>query len=194
MFCSPELCKSILLCSHKCACAHINSSGAACEGDHEGIPAIAFSGVSNAKVSYTTLESDPTSSATLSAVVYADLTTEVVQTLFAGASGQRLVPRGTIINVNYPALDFSPGSQCSEPKDIKWVFSRLFKAGAFDHEIDICNNGGKLPDGDAVTQDGGCFASVVVLDSLTKLQAGTDAQSEVYDSLSALGWTCWTDS
>ena len=184
----------MLLCFHKCACAHTNSSGAAAEGDLEGIPAVAFSGISNAKVSFTTLKSDPTTPATLAAVVYAKVTTKVVQTLFAGAaSGQRLVPMGTIISINYPALNFSSGSQCSEPKDIKWVFSRQFKAGPLDHDIDICNNGGKLPDEGTVTQDGGCFASVVVLDSLTKLQAGTDAQQEVYNSLSALGFTCLTD-
>jgi len=169
--------------------------GAACEGESEGIPSIAFSGVTNDKVSYTTLESDPNSAATLSAHVYTSLTTKLVQTIFSGAGSSRLVPKGTIINVNYPALNFTAGSTCSKPEDVKWVFSRLFQAGILDHDITICNNGGKLPDGAAVAGDtSGCYASVVVLNSSTKLQAGTDAQTAVLNSLNGLGWTCWTDS
>ncbi|TCD60817.1 hypothetical protein EIP91_009486 [Steccherinum ochraceum] len=167
--------------------------GAACEGESKDIPSVAFSGITNDKVSYTTLESDPNSSATLSAHVYSALTTKFVQTLFKGAAGSRLVPKGTIVNVNYPALDFSEGSLCSRPEDVMWVFARLFKAGLLDHDINTCSNNNKLPDGAAVVESG-CYASVVVLNSATKLQAGTDAQNSVLSSLNDLGWTCWSES
>lgn len=170
------------------------SSGAAVKGESEGIPSLAFSGITTEKVSYTTLETNATSPATLSANVYAALTTTFVQTLFSGAGRSRLVPKGTIINVNYPALDFTPGSTCHQPSDVKWVFARLFKAGLLDHDINICNNGNKLPDGAAVVESAGCYASVVVLNSSTKLQAGTDAQNQVYKSLEGLDWKCWSKS
>lgn len=177
------------------AAADRHRRGAACEGEKEGIPSVAFSGATNAKVSYTTLESDPDSAATLSSHVYAFLTTKFVQILFSGAGSARLVPKGTIVNVNYPALNFTADSTCSEPDDVKWVFARLFNAGILDQDINICGNGGKLPNGATVVEtEDGCFASVVVLDALTKAQAGTDAQTAVYNNLKGLGWTCWTGS
>ncbi|KAH8101315.1 sure-like protein [Cristinia sonorae] len=171
--------------------------GAAVEGEKQGVPSLAFSGVTNTRVSYKTLQSEPNSPGTLSAITYADLTTHFVQTLLKGTpSGQRLVPNGAIINTNYPALSFALGSKCSKPEDIKWVFSRLFQANdIFDHDIDTgCGTGNKLPDGKAVVESEGCFASVVVLNSGTKLQAGEDAQTAVFKSLSGLGWTCWAES
>lgn len=159
---------------------------------------MAFSGITNAKVSYTTLASDPNSAATRAALVYASLTTHFVQTLFAGASGTRLVPQGTVLNVNYPALDFSEGSACSTLEDVQWVFTRQLPATLLDPpDVVLCDNGGTLPDSSAVVQSAvgsGCYASVAVVSSVTKLQANQAEQSAVLKNLSGLGFTCWPGS
>ena len=63
------------------------------------MPGVAISGSSGSQVSYTTLESDPTSASTLTAHIYANLTATLVAALTADAGA--ILPAGTIANVNY---------------------------------------------------------------------------------------------
>ncbi len=137
-------------------------------------------------MSYTTLESDPTSSATIAALTWAELTTFFVHAFFSAPAP--FLPSGTVINVNYPRLG-NATSGCTKASDVKWVFTRVFPP-LLPVDVVTCGNKGKLPTEDDVKGSGGCFASVSVISSLLKLDVGKDTQAKVLNGLGSLGFTC----
>jgi len=160
--------------------------GAACEGAKEGIPSIAFSGQSAAAVSFTTLQTDPNSPATIAALVYAQRSVDLVDALVASTASP-LLPSGTILNVNYPNLNAT--NSCSQTGDIKFVLTRVFPAIPIITPSDVttCGNGGRLPTEDNVSMSpAGCFASVSVVDADLKLDVTKDKQIPVLASLSPI--------
>jgi len=165
--------------------------GAATEAAKQGIPSVAFSGQSTDAVSYTTLTSDPDSPATKAAFVYAQLTTQFVKVLTTSGA-YPLVPSGSVINVNYPALDAA--KNCTQPSDVKFVLTRTYPAipVVTGKDTETCGNGGRLPqDSDVVNSAQGCYASVSVLDAtLIKEDASSDAQEMVWESLLGLEMAC----
>ncbi|KAK7676966.1 hypothetical protein QCA50_020084 [Cerrena zonata] len=158
--------------------------GAASEGAKEGVPSIAFSGSNQGAVSYTTLDSDPTSTGTLASRFYADVTTHFMSILSTSSANPKL-PSGVVLNVNYPTRQ----TGCQTTSDVKWVLARMFPP-ILALDVVTCNNGGRLPLDDTVVKKAGCFASVVALDMNTKLDASSTNQQSVLDSLSGLGFTC----
>ncbi|CAL1697927.1 unnamed protein product [Somion occarium] len=158
--------------------------GAACEGAKEGIPSIAFSGQGSSAVSYTTLDSDPTSSSTLSALFNANLTTIFMKALSASTASP-VLPSGVALNVNFPHLD---ASTCAQPSDVQWVFARALPS-LLPTDVNICDNGGRLPVDETVVH-AGCFASVVVIDASWKIDVLGSTQRKVLDSLSHLDFAC----
>ena len=158
-------------------------SGAACEAARSGIPAAAFSGVSGSQVSYTTLESDPTSEATLAAQIYSNLTSAFVSAL-TSTPGPYLPP-GTVVNVNYAAID-----NCPTSSSYKWVFSRL----VWDPlETDTVTCGSSHLPSESSVVDAGCYASVTVLNASSKLDANATVQGQVFDRLQGLPVVCLDD-
>ncbi|KAK7440001.1 hypothetical protein VKT23_017254 [Stygiomarasmius scandens] len=153
--------------------------GAACEAVLEGIPSVTFSGSGSslAHVSYTTPDSDPTSTATQAALIYATLTTTFVDALLAGADETTpILPPGIVLNVNYPAIN-----GCSSSEDYSFVLSRILQD---DSATDVSTCGtDHLPTESNVVATSGCFVSVSVFNASTKADVDADAQAFVLDRL-----------
>lgn len=132
-------------------------SGAASEAVKEGIPSAAFSGVSGSEVSYTTLDSSPSSTSTLAALTYAALTIKFLSALLS-TSSTPILPPNVSLNVNYPAID-----SCTSVSDFDFVLSRIYSdSSAVD--VDTCGST-HLPTESTVVNTDGCFASVSVFNS-----------------------------
>ncbi|EPT02498.1 hypothetical protein FOMPIDRAFT_1118121 [Fomitopsis schrenkii] len=156
--------------------------GAASAASLQGIPATAFSGVSGAQVSYTTLTSDPDANSTRSARIYAALTAHFVDTLFN--SGDATLPQQVIANVNYAAID-----ECSSPDDYKWVFTRNRRdSSAMD--VETCGSD-HLPSEAEVVLGKGCYISVSAISAVTKTDVDATTQAAVLAQLQELPFSCY---
>lgn len=71
---------------------------------------------------------------------------------------------------------------------MKWVLTRVLPA-LLPVDVETCGNNGVLPTADTVN-GGGCYASVSVISSALKVDAGKDSQAKVLQGLSGLGWSC----
>ncbi|KAI0085583.1 sure-like protein [Irpex rosettiformis] len=152
--------------------------GAACEAAKEGIPSIAFSGQSNSQVSFTTLESDPNSLATIAALVNSQLTVKFVNALLSGETGT-IVPANTTINVNTSGV-----SGCTDPDDFEFIFARnLANPSATD--VAACGTT-HLPAESAVISAGGCHASVSVINAVTKTDVDAATQAVVFNRVQGI--------
>ena len=151
--------------------------GAATEAAILGIPSIAFSGDNTAQVSYTTLTSDPSSSASKAAVIYANLTTKFTEALLSGATGA-VLPPNISINVNYPAT-----TGCTQVADYKFVLSRIYSNSAAT--VQTCG-ATVLPTETSVVGTKGCYASVSVFSTPSKLDANVTIQALVEKQLGSL--------
>ena len=98
-------------------------SGAACEAAREGIPAAAFSGASGSQVSYTTLESDPTSTSTLAAQIYSNLTADFVKAVTSTPGP--FLPPGVIANVKMNTLNYLQTPVISLSRGLPWVLRQF---------------------------------------------------------------------
>lgn len=148
--------------------------GAATEAAKEGIPAIAFSGVSGSQTSYTATPAEPYVG------IYADLATNLTQTLIA--SGKPYLPPNIWLNVNFAAV--TAGS-CDSAAKFKFVLSRIYDLGALTpKDVSTCG-GTKLPSEKSVIEKG-CYVSVSVGKADTKLDASKESQSVVLGKLKGL--------
>ncbi|KAF9266612.1 sure-like protein [Marasmius fiardii PR-910] len=158
--------------------------GAATEAALEGIPSIAFSsGGSAGSVSYTTLTTDPDSSATKAARVYADISVRFVDAILAGP--KPILPPNISINVNYgPVTD----SQCSSASDWKFILTRV-KPDFKGDDVKQCGIT-LLPDETSVivsdTLLSKCFVTVSVFDARTQEDVDAATQKVVRDRISGL--------
>ncbi|KZP28560.1 sure-like protein [Athelia psychrophila] len=155
--------------------------GAATEAAILGIPSIAFSGDNTAQVSYTTLESDPTSTASVAAEIYAALTTKFAKALLDGAHGGAALPPNISINVNYPAT--IGATNCTAVGDYKFVLSRIYSNSSAT--VRTCG-AALLPNETSVVATDGCYASVSVFATPSKLDADATAQAKVQKQLGSL--------
>ncbi|CDO70418.1 hypothetical protein BN946_scf184999.g59 [Trametes cinnabarina] len=161
--------------------------GAACEAAKDGVPSTAFSASSLSQVSYTTLQSAPTSPDTLSALVYATLTTNFTTALLSSARSP-VLPLGTTLNVNFGSTTFSssgiPNGDCASASDFTWVFTRII-ANASATDVETCGTI-HLPDETTVVRSG-CFASVSVMNATTKADVDAASQAAVLERLQPSG-------
>lgn len=150
--------------------------GAATEAAKEGIPAIAFSGSTGSQTAWTAAPETYEQ-------VYADLSTNITQTLLA--SGAPYLPDGIWLNVNYPAV--SDGS-CDNVAEYHFVLSRIFPAIPILTPKDVvtCGNEGRLPTETSVVETAGCYASISVGVATTKLDASAANQQVVLAKLSSI--------
>ena len=149
--------------------------GAACEAAKEGVPSTAFSGSSTQQVSFTTLESDPTSPATQAALIYAELTRTFTETLLLSPL-RPILPINTTLNVN-----FSPTTNCTSAADFRFIFTRNVP-NANTTDVRICGSD-HLPDETTVIRGGGCHVSVSVIDANEKVDVDAKTQAKVLDRI-----------
>lgn len=158
-------------------------SGAACEAALEGIPSIAFSGTSTSQVSFTTLTTSPTSTATLAALVYAQLTTTLTEALVSPAS-RPILPPNITLNVNFPST-----SGCSGASDFKFVLTRLVSDSSAT-DVQTCGTT-HLPVETTVARSSGCFVSISVIDASTKKDVSASTQASVLNRIGS-SLSCFT--
>ncbi|TKX24131.1 acid phosphatase-like protein 1 [Elsinoe australis] len=125
--------------------------GAATEAATQGFPAIAFSGTSGDPISFT-------AATPVYASVYADLATNLTQTLLR--SGAPLLPAKTYLNVNFPA---SSASSCGNAANFRFILTRIDGAVPLITPPDVQTCGStRLPTESSVNGRSGCFVSVSV--------------------------------
>ncbi|KAL8700094.1 MAG: hypothetical protein Q9201_005643 [Fulgogasparrea decipioides] len=145
--------------------------GAATEAAKEGIPAIAFSGTTGSQTAWT-------APVPQYAATYADLSTNVTQTLIA--SGKPYLPSNIWLNVNFPA---SSTTTCSSPRSFKFVLSRINSAGSGTAaDVKTCGST-RLPTESTVVGTTGCYASISVGKADTKGDASAADQAVVLGKL-----------
>ena len=132
-------------------------------------------------MSYTTLTTDPDRPSTRAALLYAAMTANFTRTLLA-PDARPIVPAGTIVNVNYAAID-----DCATAGAYRFVFSRLVW-NPFATDADVCGSD-HLPSESSVVA-AGCYASVSVLDTAWKLDANATVQAQVFERLQSLPLAC----
>ncbi|KIK64941.1 hypothetical protein GYMLUDRAFT_380156 [Collybiopsis luxurians FD-317 M1] len=158
--------------------------GAARAAALAGIPSAAFSGSgtnSLSHVSYTTLESDPTSADSIAANIYAQLTVKVVDALLTSPTPGPILPSGISLNVNYPEI-----TNCSAVSDYNFILTRLITLPFnITTDVETCGTD-HLPAEDDVVNMDGCFVSVTVFEAETFLDADASTQQTVLNRLGNL--------
>ncbi|KAK2057345.1 5'/3'-nucleotidase sure [Colletotrichum caudatum] len=145
--------------------------GAATYASKQGIPAIAFSGLTENRLPWDT---EPVPAAS---TVYAELANRLV-TRIVGA-GAPYLPEKTWLNVNFPEV---ADDKCSDPDEFKWVLSRI-NYNLLPIDISTCGANGRLPEETKVVRTAGCYISVSVGEAEHKLTADKDEQQAVLDKL-----------
>ena len=144
--------------------------GAACAAANLGIPAIAFSGTSGDPSPWTS-ETQPHQ------IVYAGLSTTIATALLD--SGAPYLPGNTFLNVNYPEVT---DKACPRVSDFTFVLSRMNYPLFADDDVQHCGST-RLPTESDVVGTTGCFASISVGDSNSKLDANATSQAVVLGKL-----------
>ncbi|KZT25036.1 sure-like protein [Neolentinus lepideus HHB14362 ss-1] len=159
--------------------------GAASEAAKEGIPSVAFSGNTLSQISYTTLESEPTSDYTIAAEIYSQLTARFTRILLAVPGP--ILPYQISLNVNYPSI-----TNCTSADDYKFVLTRI-ATDPTATDVYQCGTD-HLPQETAVVQSEGCYASVSVFNATTKTDVDAGTQAFVRDKLALFGLlTCYDE-
>ncbi|KAJ3483053.1 hypothetical protein NLI96_g6573 [Meripilus lineatus] len=160
--------------------------GAACEAALENLPSIAFSGASTSHVSFTTLQTDPTSSATVAALLYSQLTVQLVNALLRTTLTPTL-PSGITLNVNYPRTSLRG---CTSISNYAFVFTRLVVDNSAT-DVETCGST-RLPDESTVV-GAGCFASVTVINATTKMDVSATVQGQVLSRFPSTFFSCFSN-
>ncbi|KAF7297219.1 SurE domain-containing protein [Mycena indigotica] len=152
--------------------------GAASAAALAGVPAVAFSAASGGQVSFNILN-DPTAPEAQAAKLYSALTVKFLDTLLA--SSGPILPAGTAISVNYPALS----NACNSVDSFKFVLTRLYW-NPLRTDVTTCGSS-HLPDEMTVVNNNGrCQISVSAINPSTKLDASAEAQAAVLKRLSPI--------
>ncbi|KAF9463382.1 sure-like protein [Collybia nuda] len=151
---------------------------AAAAGSLLGFPSIAFSGATAAQISYTTLESDPTSKFSLAAATYNNLTLTFLQKYLSNLENP-ILPPGVTINVNYPGTE-----NCPTASSISWIFTRIAAPSEGTRDVESC---GKTQLTDELTTIRlGCYATISVFNATTIQDVSADKQEFVLKKLQGL--------
>ncbi|KAJ3715712.1 survival protein sure-like phosphatase/nucleotidase [Lentinula raphanica] len=152
--------------------------GAASAAAKAGIPSAAFSGSSDSlsQVSYTTLDSDPSSTNSIASNIYSILTLKFLDTLLSDLHPPPILPAGTSLNVNYPSI-----ANCTNEADFQFVLTRVV-ADASATDVETCGTTHLPAEADVVALEG-CFASVSVFDASTLGDVDAATQGAVLSRL-----------
>lgn len=155
--------------------------GSACYAAHEaGVPAIAFSGLSDSNLGLlggnaAWNSTSPPASAAVFADLALNLTTRIV------GAGAPYLPADTFLNVNMAG----PLGDCADPAAYRWVLTRIdpHVPGLSSADVQRCGSD-TLPQETAVVHsDDGCYVSVSVGDCSDKTTAAADVQQAVVDKI-----------
>lgn len=149
--------------------------GAAVYAVEQGIPAIAFSGLSGARTAWdapTPLESQ----------VYADLALNLTSAIIE--SGKPYLPYNTFLNVNFGEVD---AKTCNDASRFEFVLSRINVQAPLlsDDDVSTCGEA-TLPREREVVKSKGCWVSVSVGNAIDKTTATADVQADVLNRLQGL--------
>lgn len=154
--------------------------GAACYAVGQGIPAIAFSGLTSGNLPWNT---EPVPARSL---VYADLALNLTNAVLA--AGAPYLPTEIFLNVNMAEV----AGACTDASAFKYVLSRINTPSILSTEdVSICGNEW-LPTEKSVV-DAGCYVPVSVGTCTDKSDADSTAQQAVLDKLGSL-LTCLPSS
>ncbi|KKY34519.1 putative 5 3nucleotidase [Diaporthe ampelina] len=149
--------------------------GAACYAVGEaGIPAIAFSGLTDGTLAWDTAPVPARS------LVYADLAANLTNAIID--AGAPYLPPGIFLNVNFPEVT----GQCTTADAFKFVMSRINPRTIFSApDVDTCGSTA-LPTDTSVVDAEGCHVSVSVGECSNKSTADAENQKVVLDKLGSL--------
>lgn len=148
--------------------------GAACYAVDQGVPAIAFSGITEDRVAWNTV---PVPTASL---VYADLALNLTNAIVA--SGAPYLPDDVFLNVNMAGVT---DTSCTDASDFKFVLSRInIPTVLSTKDVQTCNDTWLPWEKDVV--DAGCYVSVSVGTCSDKTDTDSTGQQTVLDKLSSL--------
>jgi 5'/3'-nucleotidase SurE len=139
-----------------------------------GIPAIAFSGATGNPTAWNV----PTP---LHSQIYADLALNVTTTIIN--SGKPYLPANTFLNVNFPAVSETKGGECTDPKQFKYVFTRI-NSGLFSApDANWCGST-RLPQESSVIGRSGCYVTISPADANDKTDVNDAAvQTQIINKL-----------
>lgn len=145
--------------------------GAACYAVDQGIPAIAFSGLTDGNLAWN-VTPVPTRS-----LVYADLALNLTNAILD--SGAPYLPNGTFLNVNMAEIS----DACATAGDFQFVQSRINTPSVLSSgDIQVCGDAEWLPTEKSVV-DAGCYVSVSVGTCSDKSDGSSTEQQTVRDKL-----------
>lgn len=149
--------------------------GAACYAAGEaGIPAVAFSGLSEGRLAW---DAAPVPERSL---VYADLAANLTNAVIE--AGAPYLPEGIFLNVNFPKVE----GDCTAASAFKFVMSRIDPRTVFSSDdVETCGTTA-LPTEWKVVETDGCYVSVSVGQCSDKTTADAANQSIVLDKLGGL--------
>lgn len=155
--------------------------GSACYAAHEkGVPAIAFSGLSNSSLGLlggnAAWDADPApESSAVFAELALNLTTRIVE------SGAPYLPDDTYLNVNMMA----PVGACADPAAYQWVLTRINPSTPLlsSDDVKLCSRDHLPQETEVVHASDGCYVSVSVGDCSDKTTATADVQQAVVDKI-----------
>lgn len=147
--------------------------GAACYAVDQGIPGLAFSGITEDRTAWDTV---PVPTASL---VYADLALNLTQAIIA--SGAPYLPDDVFLNVNMAGVD----DTCTDASDFKFVLSRInIPTILSTTDVKTCGDIWLPWEKDVV--DAGCYVSVSVGTCSDKTDTDSTNQQTVLDKLSSM--------
>ncbi|KAK2607569.1 hypothetical protein N8I77_006233 [Diaporthe amygdali] len=162
--------------------------GSACYAAHEaGVPAIAFSGLSDSNLGLlggnaAWNSTEPPASAAVFAELALNLTSRIID------SGAPYLPNDTYLNVNMAA----PLGACADASAYKWVLTRIDPSVPLLSSADVQRCGqDTLPQETKVVHADGCYVSVSVGDCSDKTTATADVQQAVVDKIGDM-LTCFS--
>ncbi|KAL0258965.1 hypothetical protein SLS55_006470 [Diplodia seriata] len=151
--------------------------GSAVYAVEQGIPALAFSGLSGDRTAW---DADPTP---LFASVYADLALNLTSAIID--AGTPYLPAGTFLNVNFGEVD---DATCNAAEKFKFVLSRINVQVPLlsTPDVSLCGGETELPREREVVDTDGCWVSVSVGDASDKTTASAEDQAVVLKKLQGL--------
>lgn len=157
--------------------------GAACYAVDQGIPGIAFSGITTGNLAWNT------SPVPARSLIYADLALNLTNAVLEGSGGATpYLPDGVFLNVNMAGVT----GDCEAAGDFEFVLSRINTPSILStSDIQICGDEW-LPTETEVVR-AGCFVSVSVGTCSDKSDSSAADQQTVYDRLGSL-LTCLPSS
>lgn len=144
--------------------------GAACYAVGQGVPAVAFSGLTTGNLAWDTAPVPARS------LVYADLALNLTNAVLA--AGAPYLPDGVFLNVNMAEV----AGDCTDAGAFRYVLSRINTPSILSTE-DVETCGSKWLPTEKSVVDAGCYVSVSVGSCSDKTTADATAQQTVLDKL-----------